>query len=121
MIPTVFKHESLKKSEKVWTERMVIMNESQHVTYILLTLHECRKWVNETTVLTWCGRQIDITAETIRSTDSARSAGILTEVSCPLCQAAQIIDATRITLPSKNHDCARQPPEQPMFEGAESW
>ncbi len=45
-------------------------------------------------------------------------------VSCPLCEAADIVDSINIRLPEPNPRGARlqRPhPVQPMFKGAESW
>lgn len=79
-----------------------------------IIVHQTYTLTDHTTTMTLCGQPIrtDITA-------TNRVIHTSTWVSCPLCQAAQIIDAAHITLPPVNHD--RQPPKQPMFEGAESW
>ncbi|MBW3078228.1 hypothetical protein [Bifidobacterium simiiventris] len=100
------------------------------MTDVTITDHDIVEWREDDTVITWCGKRLNFTQTQTNVTHAEHSTtATVTHISCPLCQAAQIVNQTGITLPDepKDHGARRlhrgstSSPGQLMFEGAESW
>ncbi|MBL3897235.1 hypothetical protein [Bifidobacterium longum] len=88
---------------------------------VSVVMHLFDRWLDheDGTARMLCGATIPVEErETIASSE------VVGIVSCPLCEAADIVDNLDVRLPEPKPPAAHKPhpdPEQPMFKGAESW
>ncbi|PWG63842.1 hypothetical protein [Bifidobacterium callitrichidarum] len=74
------------------------MNDTDNTTVrpIVMTQHTPARWLSGNTAVTLCGKTVTVTPQLETMCGQARRAGVYTEVSCPLCEAAKIVNALRV-------------------------